>query len=65
MAGFIKTIVVVAMLGIMSSCANEEARTTDSTQTQDQVKDTNHLITDSVEVPDTTTAEIDPLKKRN
>ena len=49
----------------MASCANEEASTTDSTQTEDRIGDTNHLVTDSVEVPDTNTAEIDEMKKRN
>ena len=60
-----RTVVAVLLFAGMWSCANNEAATTDSTQTKDQVKDTNHLITDSVEVPDTNTAEIDEMKKRN
>lgn len=51
----------------ITSCANEHNNnpTVDATGTVETIKDTNHLITDSVEVPDTNTAEIDPMKKRN
>jgi hypothetical protein len=50
----------------MVSCTNNNTRTaSDATGTQETIKDTNHLITDSVEVPDTNTADIDPMKKRN
>jgi len=52
------------VVGIIS-CTNENNTTGDSTGTVETIKDTNHLVTDSVEVPDTNTAEIDPMKKRN
>lgn len=48
------------------SCSNESGDTiTDSTGTVENIEDTHHLVTDSVEVPDTNTVPIDPMKKIN
>lgn len=52
------------VLAFLVGCGNA-ATTSNQNQTEEQVKDTNQLITDSVEVPDTTTADIDEMKKRN
>jgi hypothetical protein len=53
------------IVGIMSCTNNDSKTTTDATGTVETIQDTNHLVTDSVEMPDTNTAEIDPMKKRN
>lgn len=52
------------VVGIIS-CTNNSNTHTDATGTVESIKDTNHLITDSVKMPDTTTADIDAMKKRN
>ena len=57
----------IALLAMyVTSCTNESRDTaSDNTGTVENIQDTNHLVTDSVEIPDTNTAEIDPMKKRN
>ena len=53
---------VIALL----SCNNEQGgRTVEKIDGPNPKADTNLLITDSVAVPDTTTANIDPMKKIN
>jgi hypothetical protein len=65
MSGIMKRIAMMVLIGSLVSCANDEQAITDSTQTVEKVSDTNHLISDSVEVPDTNTADIEVMKKRN
>jgi hypothetical protein len=51
---------------VLLSCNNEQGgRTVEKIDGPNPKADTNLLITDSVAVPDTTTANIDPMKKIN
>ena len=63
--GIMKRLVLGLGIFCMVSCTNDSSNPTDTTGTVETIKDTNHLVTDSVEMPDTNTAEIDPMKKRN
>jgi hypothetical protein len=61
-----KSLVFVALAMAMLSCNNEQGgRTVEKIDGPNPKADTNLLITDSVAVPDTTTANIDPMKKIN